>query len=155
MGSVFVIVLAQSLIMLGEGQAEELTKSAVRLERNLHSIQAILIMVLVMLVWYYSIPLGRNVRGLLLGYGLFVATRLITLALQSFIGPTFYAWWYYLEQICVLGTLLVWSYAFRSYQPNPVPEHAIALERDYEMASKWTAQALLRARGYLARVILQ
>ena len=95
-----------------------------------------------------------NLRGLLLGHGLFIATRLITLALQAIFEMSFYAWWYYSEQICVLATLIVWSVALREYQPNPIPEHDIELEHDYELLAHRTVYAFSRARGYLARAFL-
>jgi len=154
-GAVFVSMLIQGLIMMLDGQTGGLTRSVVRLERNLHSVQTILIIVLVMLVWYYSIPLGKNLRGLLLGYGFLVTTRLITLTLQAFLGTSFYAWWSYSEQACVLVTLIVWSRTLRSYQPNPVPEHSSRLEHDYELAAQRTADAIATARGYLAKAFLQ
>jgi hypothetical protein len=154
-GAVFVTVLIQLFLVMVSGQGSELSKSVLRLERNLHSVQAVLIVVLITLVWYYSIPLGRNMRGLLLGHGLLITTRLITLALQAIFEISFYAWWYYSEQLFVLATLIVWSMALRTYQPNPIPEHEVVLEHDYELLAHRTVQAFSTARGYLARAFLQ
>jgi hypothetical protein len=153
--AVFVTVLSQLFVTILVGNAEELTNGVLRLERNLHSIQAVLIVVLITLVWYYGIPLGRNLRGLLLGHGLFIATRLVTLALQATLEMSFYAWWYYSEPICVFATLLTWSVALREYQPNPMPERELELEQDYALLAHRTVQALSTARGYLARAFLQ
>lgn len=153
--TVFVVVLIELFSTISVGRADELTRSIIRLERNLHGVQAVLIMLFIMLVWYYGIPLGKNLRGLVLGYGFFVGTRLITLALQSVFGESFYSWWYYSEPICVLATLIIWSIALRSYYPNPIPDREIELEHDYELTAQRTVQALSRARGYLARAFLQ
>jgi hypothetical protein len=153
--AVYATVLIEFVVKMFSGRAEELIGSIVRLERNLQSVQAVLLILFVMLVWYYAIPLGRNVQGLVQGYGLFVGTRLITLTLRAFLGTPFYSWWYYSEPICVLATLLIWSLAFRSYHPNPVPDRSIELERDYELAVQRTTEAIATARGYLARAFLQ
>ena len=153
-GTFFVTIVTQLFFKILTGHAEGLSESVLRLDRNLHSIQAGLIVMLISLVWYYDIPLGRNVRGLLLGHGLLITTRLITLALQSIFEMSLYAWWYYSEQICILASLVVWSIALRSYEPNPIPEHQIRLEQDYELLAHRTVQALSRARGYLARPFL-
>jgi len=152
---IYATVLLEFIVKMFSGRAVELIGSVIRLERNLQSVQAVLLILFVMLVRYYGIPLGRNVQGLVLGYGLFVGTRLITLTLRAFLGTPFYSWWYYSEPICVLATLLIWSLAFRSYHPNPVPDRSIELERDYELAVQRTTEAIATARGYLARAFLQ
>ena len=153
-GTVFVTILTQQLFTMFTGHSEESIRSVIRLDRNLQSIQAVLIMVLIMLVWYYGIPLGRNTKGLLLGHGLLIATRLITLTAQSFFEIS-NAWWYHLEQTIGFATLMVWAIAFRTYEPNPVPGREAALEQDYELIARRTAQALSRARGHLVRALLQ
>jgi len=153
--SVYAVVLIEVFFYILAGQAERLTGSIIRLERNFQGVQAVLLILFATLVWYYGIPLGRNVQGLLLGYGLLVGARLVTLTLRSVLGTAFYSWWYYSEPICILATLLIWSVAFRSYCPNPAPEYEVELERDYEMATQRTLDALGKARGYLARAFLQ
>jgi hypothetical protein len=153
--AVYVLILMEICFFVLAGHAEDLTASIIRLERNLQGIQAVLLVLFSMLVWYYGIPLGRNVQGLLLGYGLLVVTRLITLTFRSVLGTDFYSWWYYSEPICIFATLLIWFLGFRSYYPNPEPECEIELEHDYNMATQRTLEALEKARGYLARVFLQ
>ena len=157
--TVFLTVLIQLFVTKLTDQAEELTKAVVRLDQNLHSVQAVLMILFVMLVWYYGIPLGKNLRGLVMGYGFLVGTRLFTLALRFLLGePSYswvYSWWYYSEPICVFATLVIWSVALRTYQPNPIPEREIELEEDYQLLAHRTVQALSTARGYLMRAFLQ
>jgi hypothetical protein len=116
-------------------------------------VQAVLLLVFVTLVWYYGIPLGRNLQSLLLGYGLLVGARLITLTFRSFLGASFYSWWYYSEPISILITLLIWVAGLRSYSPNAAPD--LDIERDYELAARRTVDVFVRAKGYLARAFLQ
>jgi hypothetical protein len=153
--SVYAVVLMEVFFYVLAGHSEDLTGSIIRLERNLQGIQAVLLILFSTLVWYYGIPLRRNVQGLLLGYGLLVVTRLITLTFRSVLGTDFYSWWYYSEPICIFATLLIWFVGFRSYYPNPAPECEVELESDYKMATQRTLEALGRARGYLARAFLQ
>jgi hypothetical protein len=147
--SVYSLVLLEVGFQVLSGRAQDLTGSIIRLERNFHAVQAVLLILFVALVAYYSIPLGRNLKSLLLGYGLLVGTRLITLTFRSFLGTSFYSWWYYLEPICILVTLLSWVMGLRSYYPNAAPNRDI--ERDYEIAARRTVDVFVRARGYLAR----
>src|SRR5579863_9198816 len=57
--------------------------TAVELERNLRAVQAVSLSVLALLSVCYVVPIGRNVKGILMGYGLFIATSVVTLALRA------------------------------------------------------------------------
>jgi len=101
------------------------------LELNLRSVQAILLVALGGLLRYYAIPIGRNLRGMILGYGFFIGTSLINLSFLSRVSEKFHLWWTYLEPVSYLATLLIWCWALWSYYPNPQPEKQVFIERDY------------------------
>lgn len=126
-----------------------LSKRVIELERDLRSVQATLVILLVGLMVYYQIPVGRNVRGLISGYGFFVGASVILLTLRSYIGTPFQVGWQYLQQASTLGTFLIWCFALYSYAPNPTPIGENELERDYIVIATRTQQAMARARGYL------
>ena len=153
--AVFAAIWVQLLFIVVLSQGREVWGRVLLMERNLYSVQVVLILLFLLLIWYYRIPLGGNLNGLLAGYGLYVAATLITLTLRSALGAPFQVWWDILSQISVVVSLGIWAIAFRSYCPNPVPEHKIELERDYELAAQRTVEAIGRARGYLARAFLQ
>src|SRR5260370_35989144 len=61
-----------------------------QMERALRTVQAISIVALVTVFAFYSIPFGRNLRGILLGYGLFIGERVICLTFVSVARPDFW-----------------------------------------------------------------
>jgi hypothetical protein len=112
---------------------------------------AILSLIAVLLV--YSIPIGRNLRGILLGYGVFVSWAVICLALVAAGIAKSDSIWSYTFPLSYLISLFVWTVHLWSYQPNPVPDRAIPLEQEYSRVAAATQRRLHDARGYLAKAV--
>ena len=102
---------------------------APNLERTLLSVQAIFLTSLVGVIYYYGIPMAKNLQGIILGYGLCVGTTLVTLAIRSFAGPSFNAAWILIQPLAYWASLFVWFVALWKYSPNPVV--AVGTETDY------------------------
>jgi hypothetical protein len=149
----FVVVVAKVLSSALSGTVWSLAQTTAELERNLRFVQTTLLMAILSLLLYYSVPIGRNLKGIILGYGFFLGTSVISLTLRSHLGDGFQLWWQYLQQMAYLVTLLIWSGTLWSYQPNPKPEKEIALEHDYEVLAAQTANTLARARSYILRTV--
>jgi hypothetical protein len=112
---------------------------------------AILSLIVVLLV--YSIPIGRNLRGILIGYGVFVSWAVICLALVAAGIAKSDSIWSYTFPLSYLISLSVWTGHLWSYQPNPVPDRAIPLEQEYQRVAAATQRRLHTARGYLAKAV--
>ncbi|MFY9528950.1 MAG: hypothetical protein WBC04_06545 [Candidatus Acidiferrales bacterium] len=124
------------------------------LERNLRTVQALLIFVLAGVLLYYSVPIGRNLKGLLLGYSLFVSASVIDMALTWHLERRiFHQLWQYLYSAAYLFALVVWCLTLWSYQPNPEPEIQPLIEHDYGVLAESTKRVLVAARGYLLRAV--
>ena len=108
---------------------------------------------LVALLLFYAIPVGRNLRGILLGYGMFVSWAVICLALVATGIAKFDSLWSYTFPFSYLISLVVWTVHLWSYQPNPVPDRAIPLEQEYQRVAAATQRRLHSARGYLAKAV--
>jgi hypothetical protein len=93
----------------------------VELERDLRVIEALLLATVLAIVFYYRIELGRNVTGMILGFGAYVGVSLTTLALRSFLGPRFDTAWGLLQSASFVFGTAVWTVALWSYSPNPKP----------------------------------
>jgi hypothetical protein len=118
-----------------------------QMERALRTVQAIAIVALVTVFVSYSIPFGRNLRGILLGYGLFIGERVICLTFVSVAGKDF---WFYAYSASYLVALSLWLGYLWSYQA--VPEAARAqLDREYQMIAKATQRRLQEAREQLRK----
>ena len=152
--TIFLAVVGKVFINILTGEAVDLTRSVIELERNMRAVQAALMIVILALVMYYGIPLGRNLRGLMLGYGFFIGTSITILTLRSYLGTSFQSLWQYLDQACSLVALLIWCTTLWSYQPNPEPEVQIQIEGDYILLAERTSGAIAKARGYIARVFI-
>jgi hypothetical protein len=153
-GCLFLAVLSKEIfsgLLLEPGVGP---KHVVELERDLRTVQAILLIIALLLIVYYGISLGRNLRGLLWGYGFFIGMSVITLQLRAYLGPSFQSQWSLLQQTSYIAALLIWSSALRSYQPSPVPTHEVELEEDYQYVAEQTLQAITRAKAYFVRTLI-
>jgi len=150
---IFIAVVAKVFVNTRSGAVWSLAETTAVLERNLRTVQAVLLIAIVALLFYYGIPIGRNLRGMILGYGLFIGVSVISLSVQSYFWEKLRLWWEYPQAIAYFITLLIWCATLWSYQPNPEPKTEVQLERDYELLSTQTAKAIARARRYLVRTV--
>ena len=145
----FALVLAKALVELTNGPIRNLGLATVDLERNLRFVQSLLLLVLAALVLYYALPLGRNVRAMLAGYGLYIGCTVIALSLRSQMGDAFERGKDYLQRSAYLVSLGVWCLGMWSYSKNPVPDRL--LELDYERISAQTSRAFGRLRQHVTQ----
>lgn len=122
-------------------------------EGMLRVCQILAILSLMALLLFYSIPVGRNLRGILLGYGLFVTWSVVCLALVAAGLAKSNTLWSNTFQLSYLISLFVWSSHLWSYQPNPIPDPAIPLEQEYQRVAAATQRRLRDARVYLAKAV--
>jgi hypothetical protein len=115
--------------------------NAAELERDLRIAQAIALLSIVFLTGYYGIEIGKNMKGLILGFGVYVGASIILLTLRLFIGVWFNPAWIIIEPFSYAAALLIWTVALWSYAPAP----ASPLEPtdvDYRRLAGRTRQAL-------------
>jgi hypothetical protein len=126
--------------------------TAVELERDVRTIQAIFLFGVFAVISYYRIPIGKNLKGMIAGYGLYIGTSLAVLALRAYDARrVFERTWSVSQQVSYDVSLLIWLIALWSYFPNPVPDASIHLEQDYEALAARTKRTLVAMRSHLAR----
>jgi hypothetical protein len=96
--------------------------ATVELERDLRVVEALVLATVLAIVFYYRIEIGRNVIGMIVGFGAYVGVSLTTLALRSFLGPRFNSVWGDLQTASYFFALIVWTVTLWSYNPNPKPK---------------------------------
>lgn len=116
------VVLLPTVLWLGSSQNFSLRGAHTYLsplfEQYLSLAQALLLLAPVVVALYYHLPLGRNMRGLGLGFGMYLCICSIDVAnVQIF--PSFFAWWRLLSPATFFVTVLVWTWAFWKYAPSP------------------------------------
>jgi hypothetical protein len=111
------------------------------LELDLRIAQAIALLSIVFLTGYYGIEIGKNVKGLILGFGVYVGVSIISLTLWTFIGIQSGPAWKIVVPLCYTAALLIWAVALWSYEPAPAapPEPT---DVDYRVLAGRTRQAL-------------
>ena len=121
----------------------------IELERNLRTLQATSLIALGLLIAYYGIPLGRNLMGVLFGYGLFISSSVLNLTLRAFFGHTFQTTWIYLQPLCYSAVLAIWCITLWTFVEAPISPVQTQLEKDYAQLAKMTKRGFLQVRAYL------
>jgi hypothetical protein len=128
----------------------QLRSTALEIERAMRTVQAAAILALVILFLVYSIPFGRNLRGIMLGYGLFIGERVICLA---FVSQQNHDFWFYAYSASYIAALGLWLGHLWSYQPSPQPKVCVQLENDYQRIAAATQRRLHETQGYLRKAV--
>lgn len=104
-------------------------------EQYISIAQALLLLTPAAVARYYGLTLGRNVRGLGAGFGLYVLVRAMNFAsLQGFRG--FVPYWRILVPASLIGMMAVWLWGFWEYAPSP-ELRALDEEKSYQWKTEW------------------
>ncbi len=122
--------------------------SFTELERNLRTVQAVLILVIITVLAFYAVPTSRNFKGIIFGYGLYICASVMSLAFGSLPGNATRPGWRLVQPIAYLAALFIWSYTLWSLQPDPETETEPTIERDYKLIAEQTSRALSKIRSY-------
>ena len=148
---VFAVSLAKGIANAWSDSRWWLQANALGIERILRTVQSVAIVALVALFLLYSIPFRTNLRGILLGYGLFVSVRVVCLTFVSGMVPDF---WFHAYSASYVAALGIWIAHLWSYDKVQDSEPATArLETDYQKIAAATRRRLVAARGQLAKAV--
>jgi hypothetical protein len=153
LGLVFALALVKALVSAANDPRWWLEATAKDVAGTLRAVQGIAIIALVSLFLFYAIPFGRNLRGILVGYGLFVCWTVMCLTLSSSVSDSVHAFLKNLYQVSYPVFLVFWLVHLWSYQTNPASEVEVPLEREYERIAAATRRRLHDVRGQLAKVV--
>jgi|HubBroStandDraft_1064217.scaffolds.fasta_scaffold04590_2 hypothetical protein len=129
--------------------------SSVEVERDLRTAEALLLAAVMGVVAYYGIAIGRSLKGIVVGYGLCVATIVITHSMRSFLGAWFQDYFSAIRSWSYLLSLLIWTYALWSYQPSPAPKRLGDSGPDYDALAMTTKEAVETVREQLGKAARQ
>jgi hypothetical protein len=120
-------------------------------ERDLRAVQVLVLMAILFVIFYFRIAIGRNLKGIILGYGLFIGMSVMNLALRSYVGIRFDAIWELVMSYSYVASLVVWTVALWTYQPNPGVDSSPRSGPDYDGLASSTRGALDAMRSHLGR----
>lgn len=150
---VFVLVTTKIVVDTSNDPRWWMLATNNELERALRTVQALGIAALVVLFFFYSIPFGRNLRGVLLGYGVFISQMVIWLTLFPLGTAKYPEFWFSILPASYFAILVIWLTHLWSYAPNPEPKGTVRLEEQYQRMAELTNRRLREARGYLGKAI--
>lgn len=153
LGFVYVLAFTKAIVDAWNDPQWWVIATTMDVERLLRVVQSFAILALVVLFLFYAIPFGKNLRGILLGYGVFVGLSVIQLTFVTDSGSRFHKFWSYVSPGSYLIVLGLWAVHLWSYLPNPEPKRAVRLEEQYQRVAAATGQRLREARGYLAKAV--
>ncbi|HUL34064.1 MAG TPA: hypothetical protein VL128_09290 [Candidatus Eisenbacteria bacterium] len=125
----------------------------VRLERDLRFVQSVGILILVVLFLWYAIPLGRNLSGILLGYGVFVALSVMQLTVVSHYGTRAQQFWNLVQPWSFVAVLGIWAVKLWSPDEITVMSRIRDSEESYEELANATGRSLGQARSRLGSTV--
>lgn len=148
---VFVFAVGKALLGATRGHLWWPSQTTAELERNLRGFQAFAILALVILLLAYSIPLGRNLRGIVMGYGLLIVTSLVSLTALAYLGAAIEHVWSYSQQFFYLLVLLIWTVALWTVSPQQGLAASTEGQPSYGEVELKTRERWKRIRLYFGR----
>ena len=119
-------------------------------ERRINLSQVAVLVAIMSMVQYYGIRLGRNMWGVSIGLGSYLALSIVNHALLEQIS-SYFPLWQWTSSLSFVGLLGIWTWALWRYEPNPA---AGAMDRsglDSQQAG-WE-RAWMQTRKSLTRVL--
>lgn len=123
-----------------------------QLERWIRLTQAGLLAAIVGAAQYYGLRLGRNISGLLIGYGLFVSLTVVNFVFQA-LGLLDFVQLDRLYVFTYLLTLGIWGWALWSYAPTPALMPATNVAQECAHLNAQLASALTEIRGSVQKAL--
>lgn len=134
-------------------EAAPTTVSAwIDIEANLRAAELVILSIVIAVIFYYSIPIGKNLKGIIVGYGFCTVAVAVNEAIRSFAGHPFEDAFTHIWSYSYLVSLVVWVAALWSYQPNPAAGLG-QIDGDYQALANRTRATLADMRGYLRKAV--
>ncbi len=150
--AVFIVTFCYVELRVASRSEWSTAAATVELERDLRVIEALVLATVLAIVFYYRVELGKNVTGMIVGFGAYVGVSLTTLALRSFLGPRFDTAWGLLQSASFVFGTAVWMVALWAYSPNPKPPTSGRGDGGYDALLHGTRAQLESVRSNLRGV---
>jgi len=152
-GLIVVLLLMKATSGIGHGKLHWAVSTTVDLERDLRFVQAVALSAWLSVFAFYRLSLGRNLLGLTLGYGVFLTSSVINLALRARLGDAFQHVWNYLQPSLYVVVLCIWCVGLWSYSATQNPANALRMAEDYARLVNSTRARLSDLRSHMNRGI--
>jgi hypothetical protein len=116
-GTALCLAIACGLVVTG---AWRVRLANIQIERGLIAIQAVLLLIALGVIFYHAIPVGRNLTGMVLGYGLCVGASVMILTFRIYVGPSFNPTWQLAQPFSFWLSLMIWLLTLWNDDGEPV-----------------------------------
>lgn len=147
----FVFAIGKAIAGAVRGHLWWPAQTTAELERNLRAVQAVYILALVILLLAYSIPLGRNLRGLVAGYALFISASLVNLAALAYLGRGTESLLAYSQQVLYDLVLCIWTVSLWEISSHPALGPSRETAPLYTDAEQETRERLKHTRLFFGK----
>jgi hypothetical protein len=147
MSILLAVMGAKALVELCGSPLHNMGATVLEFERDLRVVQMLLLLGLLGLVAHYALPMGKNVLSIMVGYGLYLGVRVVSLTVLAHAGLVYNAAVSLILQAGWNVTVGIWCLGMWSYSGVPAPDHH--MECDYERASERTIRAMGQLRSHL------
>jgi hypothetical protein len=151
---VFGAIFAKALTIPSGGVFTWLAAASIMLERNLRIVQALAIVTLGLLFLWYAIPFGKNLKGILFGYSLFIGLSIVQFTLWRYSLEQIKPFWSYAQPVCYLLVMGIWVRTLWFADSLPEVNPDVQIEIDYELLMATTRDQFrktLARLGWAAR----
>jgi hypothetical protein len=147
----FLFTFSKILFTAAEGKDGWTPALTFLLERDVRFVQIAGILILAVIVLLYRIPMSRNLKGIILGYGMYLGLVVTNLTFLGVFGERVQFVVTRVQAASYFIALLVWTIALWSYQP--LPEQSAAEKQSYASLYEDTNQQLARTKSAVERVL--
>jgi hypothetical protein len=142
----FLLTVGKVLLTAMQGALGWSVLLIVQLERDMRFVQIAAILSLLLLFLVYQVPIGRNLRGIILGYGLFLGINIVNLTYLERLGGAVQFVASYIQASAYFGALCVWTAFLWFHVAQPAAEEA-PVESGYSGILDRTREQLARTRA--------
>src|SRR5215475_5128783 len=115
------------------------------LERDVRFVQIAATAILVAIVFVYRIPISRNLKGIILGYGFYLGTVVANLTFLGIFGERIQLASSRIQAVSYTATLVIWTVGLWSYEP--VANQAMGTARNYSTICEETKEQLAQSKS--------
>jgi hypothetical protein len=147
----FLFTFSKVLFTAAEG-AEGWTPALTFLfERDIRFVQIAATAILVAIVLLYRIPMSRNLKGIILGYGFYLGTVVANLTFLGVFGERVQSAASRIQASSYLMTLLIWTAALWSY--DPIAKAVTGEARSYSAICEETNEQLAQSKSAVESIL--
>lgn len=143
------VTLIEVVLNMFNHPNESWVHAIAKLGRDLRYVELALWIVMLAMLSLYRIPASRNLKGLISGYGLFIALSVVNLTFVFQTGDPLAELASKLAPTAYLITLVIWCGTLWSVHPEPVAPREDLIERDYQVLALRTRATFGRAKNLI------